>query len=164
MPVTLRAWYTPADFEALAARQGELVGEYSVAAMTCLAEHLGTTDGTVAARFALSRRDPGWIGLEMTIRASLAVTCQRCLEPLELEITERVEFGVVVDERSAGRLPEGIEPVEPDGERLSLLRLVEDEMIMAVPLVPKHAPESCAVDADSLPEGVFAFSGTAKRN
>ncbi|MGD2167972.1 MAG: YceD family protein [Gammaproteobacteria bacterium] len=160
----MRAWYTPADFEALAARQAEVGGEFAVAAMDRLAELLGTTDGTVRARFALSRRGPGWIGLEMTLQASLIVTCQRCLGPLELAVAEQVEFGVVVDESSAGLLPAGIEAVVPDGDRVSLLRLIEDEMIIAVPLVPKHAPESCAVDADALPEGVFTSGGTATTN
>lgn len=164
MPATLRAWYTPADFEALAARQAELVGEFSLAAMARLAEHLGTDKGTVSARFAFSQRDPGWIGLEVSLQSNLSVTCQRCLGPLELEITERVELGVVGDESTTGLLPEGIEPVVLDGDRLSPLRVVEDEMIMAVPLVPKHAPEQCVVDADSLPEGVFADSGAAKTN
>ena len=42
------------------------------------------------------------------------------------------------------------------------MQLVEDELIIAVPMVPRHAPEQCAVDTDSLPEGVFTEdSGTA---
>ena len=164
MPASLRAWYTPADFEVLAARQAELDGEFSVAKMARLVEHLGTRAGTVSARFVFSRRDPGWIRLELSLRSNLSVMCQRCLGTVELEIAEHVELGVVVDENSAGLLPEGIEPVVLDGDRLSPQRLVEDEMIMAVPMVPKHAPEHCAVDADSLPEGVFADNGAAKTN
>ncbi len=164
MPASLRAWYTPADFEALAARQAELTGEFSVAAMPRLTEHLGTAAGRVSANFAFSRQAPGWIGLAVSLQAKLSVTCQRCLGPLELEITERVEFGIVDADGSTGHLPEGIEPIVLDGDRFSPQRLVEDEMIVAVPLVPKHAPEHCVVDADSLPEGVFADSGTAKTN
>jgi uncharacterized protein len=162
MPASLRAWYTPADFEALAARQAELVGEFAVENMGRLAEHVGAQAGTVSAAFAFSRHDAGWIRLVVSLQATLSVTCQRCLGPLELEITEDVEFGVVDTDASASLVPEDLETVVLDGDRFSPQSLVEDEMIMAVPLVPKHAAEQCAVDADSLPDGVFADSGTSE--
>lgn len=162
MPAGLRAWYTPADFEALAARQAELSGDFPVAKMTRLAEHIGSKTGQVHATFAFSRREPGWVAVAVTLHAQLGVVCQRCLGPLELEITERVEFGMAGTQVDSVALPEGVEPVVADGERFAPQQLVEDEMIMAVPLVPKHAPERCAVDADALPEGVFAGSGAAK--
>jgi uncharacterized protein len=162
MPASLRAWYTPADFEALAARQAERVGDFAVEKMTRLAEHAGTQTGRIEARFSFSRHDAGWIALTVSLRAVLSVICQRCLEPLELEVREEVEFGVVDTDESTGLLPEGLETVVLDGDRFSPQQLVEDEMIMAVPLVPKHAPEQCAVDADVLPDGVFANSGASE--
>jgi len=162
MPATLRAWYTPAGFEALAARGAVLEGEFAVASMDRLAAYLGTDSGTVMARFALSRSEPGWIRLEMTLQAALSVTCQRCLEPLELGISERVDLGVAVDTDVAAELPVGIAPVVLDGGRIRTQQLVEDEMIVAVPLVPKHAPGDCVIDADSLPEGVFATDDETK--
>ena len=162
MPASLRAWYTPADFEALAARQAELVGEFAVEKMARLAEYAGAQTGTVEARFAFARHDAGWIALTVSLQAALSVICQRCLEPLELEITEDVEFGIVDTDESAGLLPEGLETVVLDGDRFSPQQLVEDEMIMAVPLVPKHAPEQCAVDADALPDGVIANGGASE--
>ncbi len=162
MPASLRAWYTPADFEALASRQAERIGEFSVAKMARFAEHAGAQEGKVRAKFAFSRHDAGWIKLVVSLHAELSVICQRCLGPLELEITEDIEFGIVDTDASTALLPEGIETVVLDGDRFDPQRLVEDEMIMAVPLVPKHAPEQCVVDADSLPDGVFANSGASK--
>lgn len=164
MPASLRAWYTPADFESLAAHTRVLAGEFSVADMDRLTEHLGSAAGSCEAWFAFSRREPGWIGLEVTLQAVLTVTCQRCLEPLNLEIAERVEVGLIDTDHTTAVLPEGIESVVLEGDRFSPQRLVEDELIMAVPLIPKHAPEQCAVDTDSLPDGVFTLSGAAKTN
>ena len=112
MPASLRAWYTPADFEALAASERVLEGEFSVAAMPRLTEHLGSAAGSCRAQFAFSRREPGWIGLDVSLQTNLSVTCQRCLEPLELEISERVEYGLVGEQgHVSGVLPEGIAPV-----------------------------------------------------
>jgi uncharacterized protein len=102
------------------------------------------------------------VGLTIDIGSRLGVICQRCLEPFELEISERVEFGVVVDEDSVGVIPAGIEPLVLDGDRLMPLQLVEDELIMAVPMIPKHPPQQCALDTTALPEGIYA-DGSAER-
>ena len=156
MPARLRAWYTAAEIEALGARQACFRGEFTVTQMRRLAAHLCSENGSVTADFTFSTKTSGYVGIEIEIRSNLGATCQRCLEPLELEMSERVEYGVVVDESAAGLLPEGVEPVVLDGDRLMPLQLVEDELIVAVPMVPKHASEQCALDSGALPEGVFA--------
>jgi len=162
MPARLRAWYTAAEIEALAARQARFCGEFTVKEMHRLAAHLRSEHGSATAEFEFSLQVPGCVRLDIKIESRVGAICQRCLEPFELEISERVEFGVVVDEGSIGVLPEGIEPLVLDGDRLIPLQLVEDELIMAVPMVPKHPSERCALDTAALPEGVFA-DGSAKR-
>jgi len=164
MPAPLRAWYTAAEIEALAARRAGLSGAYRVADMDRLVAYIvtegGSDGGEVEVSVRLIPRTAGWLALELDLRSCLSLTCQRCLEPLALEISERVEFGVLIDEDSVGVLPDGVEPVEFDGDRLNLLQLAEDEMIVAVPMVPKHAPEHCAMDASALPDGVSAPGST----
>jgi len=162
MPARLRAWYTAAEIEALAARQARFCGEFTVKEMHRLAAHLRSEHGSATAEFVFSSRAPGYVSLEIKIEASVGATCQRCLEPFELEISEQIEFGVVVDEDSIGVLPEGIEPLVLDGDRLIPLQLVEDELIMAVPMVPKHPSQRCALDTAALPEGIFADSSAER--
>jgi uncharacterized protein len=162
MPARLRAWYTAAEIEALAARQARFRGEFTVRQMRRLAAHLRSEHGCASAEFVFSWREPGYVGLTIDIGSRLGVTCQRCLEPFELEISERVEFGVVVDEDSAGVIPAGIEPLVLDGDRLMPLQLVEDELIMAVPMIAKHPSQQCALDTAALPEGVYV-DGSAER-
>lgn len=164
MPAALRAWYTPADFEALAARQAELEGEFSVTDMSRLGDYLGEAGGSCAVRFGFSHQQPGWIGLAVELRCRLTVSCQRCLGPLELEISERAEFGLVTDDTAADILPEGIEPIELDGDRFSPMQLIEDELIIAVPMAPRHAREQCAADTNALPDGVSEQDGLVPRN
>ena len=160
MPARLRAWYTAAEIEALAARRASLSGVYSVADMDRLVAHVGTDSGEIAVSVRLKPQAAGWVALALEIHTCLDVTCQRCLEPLALEISERVEFGVLIDENSVGALPDGIEPIDFDGDRLSLLQLTEDETIVAVPLVPKHDPAHCAVDTSALTDGVVSQGST----
>ena len=161
MPARLRAWYTAAEIETLTARRAEFSGSFPVADMPRLAACLRSDAGVVNVAIAFRQQDRGWLGLGIGLRSSLSVTCQRCLGPLALEIDEQVEFGFVTDEDSIGLLPPGVEPVVPDGDRLSLLQVVEDEMLVAVPMVPKHALGQCVIDASELPDGVSAYDDPA---
>jgi uncharacterized protein len=70
------------------------------------------------------------------------VTCQRCLEPMELELETRPEL---VFARPGGREPlseEAAEIIEVD-KPISLAELVEEELLLALPMIPLHALEHC---------------------
>ncbi len=93
-----------------------------------------------------------WITLDA--KATLPLTCQRCLGPVEVEVAFQREFRFVATEELAA-----IEDEESDEDVLVLSRnfnvaeLVEDELLMVLPVAPKH--DVCpsvvklqAVDAD----------------
>ena len=77
--------------------------------------------------------------------AVLTVLCQRCLEPLRLDLRPAVHWGIVTSEAAAERLQAGLEPVMVTGQRANLAEWVEDELILAMPVVPMHQPAECAV-------------------
>lgn len=84
----------------------------------------------------------------LLIRADTTVwlTCQRCLEPMAtpLQVDTRVRF--VRGEDEAEKLDEqGEEDVMALPRQLDLAELIEDELILALPLVPMHA--ACSVPA-----------------
>jgi len=96
--------------------------------------------------------------LHLTARTSLALQCQRCLQPVEtpLDIDRTIRF--VRGEEAAAELDEQIEDDVLALQRsLDLRELVEDELLLALPLVPRHevcpaplpmsAGETEAVDA-----------------
>lgn len=81
----------------------------------------------------------------------LHLTCQRCLNPVGIALTADNHFRFVADEETAALLDEESDGVdvlalEP---RLNLLTLVEDELLLALPLVPLHevCPTPLAVKA-----------------
>ena len=77
------------------------------------------------------------------IKASVSVLCQRCLEPMQLEITHLVSLGIVRDLAEAKELPAKYEPLTLTEETLSLTELVENELILALPFSPMHIPGDC---------------------
>ena len=82
------------------------------------------------------------IWLELKARTRLTQTCQRCLGPMSSNLAVDRRFRFVADETQAAAEDEEAEEdvlaLEP---RMDLLALVEDELLMELPLAPRH--ETC---------------------
>ena len=84
-----------------------------------------------------------WLHLEAATR--LPLTCQRCLEPVVIELEVDCWFRFVQDEATAELEDETAdEDVLALGEELNLRQLIEDELLLALPVVPMH--DVCPVD------------------
>lgn len=97
-------------------------------------------------------RDPlGLAFLELTLDAGLPLTCQRSLERFVHQVHVEQRLGLLRDERQEAGLPEDYEPVllGEDGG-LRPLELVEDELILALPLVPVM-PGAEAIETGAAP-------------
>jgi uncharacterized protein len=78
-----------------------------------------------------------WLTLEA--QALLPWTCQRCLHPVELPIEVSRKLRFVKDEATAALLDAELDDdVLVLGRSFDLIALIEDEMIMASPIVPFH--------------------------
>jgi uncharacterized protein len=65
------------------------------------------------------------------------VPCQRCLQPCATDVDESAQVIVVRDEDEDA--PGGFEPFVGQPEHLSLAALIEEQVLLALPLVPTHA-------------------------
>jgi uncharacterized protein len=71
----------------------------------------------------------------------LVLTCQRCMSQLVQPLDESFQVLVTTEERADE--PGGYEPVVANPSRLDVRWLVEDQALLALPLVAMHAPEEC---------------------
>jgi uncharacterized protein len=79
------------------------------------------------------------VWLHLAARAKVWRECQRCLQPvaLDLEVSRPLRF--VADETTAAALDaDSDDDVLVASRNLDLHELVEDELLLALPLVPKH--------------------------
>ncbi|WP_407354487.1 YceD family protein [Luteimonas sp. R10] len=85
---------------------------------------------------------------ELRIEAALPLLCQRTLQRFLHPVRIEQRLGLIRDEADEAALPPGYEALllAADGE-LRPAELVEDELILAVPLVPV-APDSESVERD----------------
>lgn len=170
------------DVAALAAEAGRLSGDWPLAALPRLAAsaHDGAAAGTgPGASWTVegaTRRRPGAepeVWLHLQARATLALECQRCLAPVaqELVVDRQLRF-VATEEAAAALDADSDEDVLALPRVLDLRELVEDELLLALPLVPRHAtcpqPLVAAPSADDEPvperEHPFAALRALKRS
>ncbi|GAB3365245.1 YceD family protein [Lysobacter rhizosphaerae] len=131
----------------VAARRG-VEGRLPLSALTRLEDSLLDTKGEV--RFALEfDRDSLQVPyVELRIDAELPLVCQRSMDRFLLPVRIVQRLGLIRDEADEAALPEGYEPLlVPDDGELRTAELVEDELILAVPVVPVK-PGSEAVERD----------------
>jgi len=80
------------------------------------------------------------VWLRLLAEADVVLQCQRCLQPLNEPVRVDRHFRFVADEDTAATLDDEMEDeVLALPRSLNLRELVEDEMLLALPLVPRHA-------------------------
>ncbi len=84
----------------------------------------------------------------------LTLDCQRCMTLFTTEVTVDFNFSPCGNEAEIDELPDAYDPIECDeiGE-VRLHQLIEDELIVAMPLIPMHANESCKQGSQDIVVG-----------
>ena len=95
------------------------------------------------------------IWLHLQARTQIALECQRCLQPwvCDLDVERSVRF--VADENQASALDaESEDDVLALTNALDMRTLIEDELLLALPIVPKHevCPEPLPVPSEPARE------------
>ena len=139
MSGSLHAWYSLRDLESLADRGVTLSGELDIGELSRLRGLLHSDSGSVRATLGFRQRGDGWLASELEYRADVELICQRCLEPFRQELEDKVNVVIADSDSLPTTVPTGFEPFELEDARLLPAQLVEDELIVAIPLVPKHA-------------------------
>lgn len=123
-------------------------GTVPVARMKRLATLLETVDGEAAfeARFALDEDRRPVIRLQ--VQAVLRLLCQASLEPYDQPVERNSTLAVVESEGEIPSLAPDNDPVQADNGRIALAALVEDELLLGLPQVPRN-PDVTVVTYDT---------------
>ena len=155
LPDSVDAWR-------MVAAQRSFEGEFPLRKMKRLADLLATTgveEGGEYCRFRLSfGREPlgnvSYPQLGMEVDAALPLVCQRTLEVFLLPLRIEQRLGLIRHESEEAGLPPEVEPLlVPEDAQLRLMELVEDELILAVPVVPMSPGSDEDIDTEWPAEG-----------
>lgn len=136
-----------------------LQGAWPLAAMARLATSLHGVPDTTATWTASGFLRPVAGGepehwLHLQAHAVAPLQCQRCLQTYAQALQVDRRFLFVAHEKLAEKLDEELEDdVLAMPARLDLIALLEDEMILALPLVPRHegpCPQPLPLPTDAL--------------
>jgi uncharacterized protein len=128
---------------------GRLKGVSRVGEFPRLHDMLASDGGEIAYTINGGRDEQGRPVLQIGVRGTLQLRCQRCLGAIafDIDLEERLVLAATQAEIDA-------EPADATGPNRALAArempvrdLIEDELILAVPYAPRH--ESCASHAGS---------------
>lgn len=136
----------------LAAEGGRLDGALALAALPRLVTALNRADGVVKVALVAGVDRQGVHFIAGVMHTEVELVCQRCLEPLRVALDATVSLGLVHGEAEADRLPEEYEPLlVPEGV-IHVADLVEDELLLALPRIPRHEDtRDCETDGYRAP-------------
>jgi uncharacterized protein len=121
-----------------------LRGSLLIKDMLRLKTSLADESGEVSASLQFDKKS-GIRFLKGQIEAKITLICQRCLQPYVQEIIDDFQLGIVGTEEGVKRLPEDYEPLLVTNEVIVLRDVVEDELILRLPIVPMHNLKDCKV-------------------
>lgn len=104
--------------------------------------HTATAD---SARYELlfARDREGRCLVTGRVLATLRMRCQRCLDAFEVPVDAPIALALIRRDEDALELPEHLDPWMVVDERLDPMDVVEDELLLAVPAIPRHPLGAC---------------------
>ncbi len=136
------------DVAAFAKEAAEAAGTWPLAALDrlCGEAHVDAKPATdeqvewrVIGESRARRGGEPQVWLHLECRARLGLVCQRCLQSVDTAVDAQRSFQFVADEALAAEIDaDSEEDVLALSRTLSLIELIEDELLLALPLVPRH--------------------------
>lgn len=111
-------------------------GRLPLSALPRLRSSLAADDGSVEFDLEFGKDEIGVARLRVRAEAALPLTCQRTLEVFALPVHVDTRLGLIAREEDEAALPGGYEPLLVGDGALNLADVVEDELILALPVVP----------------------------
>lgn len=160
------------DHRKLAADKAKLEGEVPVAEFERLAEQLIDSEGQI--RVKLQFRKGKWQRPYVTgvCSGELHLECQACLEPMSYPITAQIRTLLLESVEQLEELDQSEDGQVSDDEKVSLVEILEDYLLVGLPMVARHpegecakiavAPSAAAVESSDEPETYRPFAGLAE--
>jgi uncharacterized protein len=102
------------------------------------------------------------------VKANVNLTCQRCLEPMTMEIGAAPDTILLRGDEAEEGLPPETDTLKVPNASVALAELIEEELLLALPMVPMHELNECParhyiVNASGGNKMQHPFAGLADR-
>jgi uncharacterized protein len=127
----------PLDVDRLADGEADIDFSVSLAELPRLRSRLASAEGTVGGHVHFSR-EVGIAVAEVRMSGTASLQCQRCMERMTTPVETSVRVALLPSAADVARVPEDLEPMLAPGGRISIDELVEEELMLFLPIVPLH--------------------------
>jgi uncharacterized protein len=114
--------------------------------LTRLSEQLSGIEASIPYKLSFYQDDAGRCIVQCDITTCLNVVCQRCAQKMELPIKVASHLCVIANDKAAEGLPKNYEPLVSIEGMISPLEVIEEELILAIPMIPRHDEMECPVN------------------
>ena len=126
----------------LADRQERLTGSVPLRAFERIREVLHDDKDSINFELHFGKDEQGVVFILGEFNVNLNVKCQRCMQPMDLPLQGEINLGVVKPD-GAQNLPARYEPLPLSDNEISLEYLLEEEILLALPIAPAHERGLC---------------------
>jgi uncharacterized protein len=143
-------WSQLSDVDRLADRQADIAFEIPLSRLPRVQAQIAGAAGTVRGVAHFSR-EAGYRIAEVELEGEAKLVCQRCLAPLIWPVEGDTRVVIVANENDADGVPADVETVHAPDDRIRVADLVEEELLLALPLVPLHEDPADCTRQDEVP-------------
>lgn len=127
----------------LAAHGGEVAGEAPLEQFQRLTSYLFDAVGNVEFKLVFGETEKGMPFVTGRISTVVRRECVNCSHAVEEKVDFIPQIVVVKSEDEASELDEALDPVILTDEKIELVNLIEDEIILALPILARHPEGQC---------------------
>lgn len=130
------AKHPPVDYRKLAERRESFSGPLEVAELQRLGGLIEEPRGSVEFELELGFDDRGFVRAIGFVKATLPLLCQRSLQVYDQPLERDIDLALVRNEAQEARFGDAADVVILEQDAVRVDDLVEDELILSIPLVP----------------------------
>ena len=98
----------------------------------------GETSENLDVRVEFNKLGGNVPGIKVAVNGTVELKCQRCLEALTWSVDNAFELGVLASDAQMDDVADIFETVLVDEHGVQLAKVIEDEILSAMPLAPSH--------------------------
>lgn len=126
----------------------EIDGSIDLERLPRFRESLASDKADVRTQLAFAVDSAGQKQIQGAITAQVEMTCQRCLEPVAVTIADTINLAVLADEAQVADLNPDWDPWICQEHKLELAEMLEEQLMLAMPIVSYHPDTDCIEGLD----------------
>ncbi len=138
------------DARKIFAKDAIITGILPVHKLHRLTQNLSNSEGIVHVELHFTMDEARRRIVSGAVKAEVNAVCQRCLEAVSIRLEDTLNLALVETDEHIRRLPADLDPWQCTDALLNLPDIVEEQLILCMPLVSYHPEGQCTGVADSI--------------